>query len=122
MKNPGMKYFNSSTISRRNFYAVAIALLILVVGLFFYRERAITSKAVSSILSGYNEQSSYAQIMVDYPLNDTVFPAGIRPPAVGWVGVGAGGYVGAVGRCRVPSRVGGSPYTAGGTSLKVVSS
>jgi hypothetical protein len=85
-----MKYFNSSTISHRNLYAVVIALLALVTGLFFYRERAISSKAISSILSKYNEESPYAQIMVDYPLNGTVFPPEIPPPTFRWVNLDTG--------------------------------
>ncbi len=89
MENPGMKYFNSA-ISRRNFCAVAIAVLALAIGILFYRERAISSKDVSSILSGYNEQSSYAQIMVDYPLNDTVFPPEIPPPTFRWINLDVG--------------------------------
>jgi len=89
MENHGMKYFNSGTISRRNLYSVAIAALVLVIGIFFYRERAISSKDVSSILSGYNEQTSYAPIMVDYPLDGTVFPPEIPAPVFRWINLDA---------------------------------
>jgi len=90
MGNPIMKYFNSSAILHRILYAVAIALLALILGILFYRERAISSKAISSILLEYNEESSYAQIMIDYPLNDTVFPPEIPPPTFRWVNLDTG--------------------------------
>ncbi len=85
-----MKYFSSSTISHRNLYAVVIALLALVIGLFFYREHAISTKAISSILLEYHQESQYAQIMVDYPLNGTVFPPEIHPPTFRWVNLDTG--------------------------------
>jgi hypothetical protein len=90
MVNPSMKFFNSSTITARNLCVVAIALLVLVAGLFFYRGRGISSRAISSILSKYNEESSYAQIMADYPLNDTIFPPEIPAPTFRWINFDTG--------------------------------
>ncbi len=85
-----MKHFNSRNISRRSLYAVAIALPALIAGLFLYRGRSISSKTISSILSGYNEKSLYAQIIVDYPLNNTIFPPELPAPTFRWVNLDTG--------------------------------
>jgi hypothetical protein len=85
-----MKYFSSCTTFRRYLYAVAVVLLGLVIGLFYYRRQTISSKAVSSVLSAYNQESAYAQITVDYPLNDTIFPPEIPAPAFCWTDLDPG--------------------------------
>jgi len=79
-----MKYFSSCTSFRCYLYAVAAVLLGLVIGLFSYRKQTISSKAVSSVLSLYNQESPYARIAVDYPLNDTIFPPEIPAPTFRW--------------------------------------
>ena len=80
----------SSHLTRRDWCIVVIVLLIGGVGFFFYRERALSRKAVSSILFEYHEAVSYAEIMADYPLNGTVFPPEIPPPTFRWVNLDAG--------------------------------
>ena len=86
-----MKRRNSSHLTRRDGYKVVlIVLLVPIAGLLFYREYARSRKPVPSILSEYHEELSYPEIMVDYPLNGTIFPPELPAPTFRWVNLDTG--------------------------------
>ncbi|MFC1636697.1 TolB family protein [Planctomycetota bacterium] len=86
-----MKRLRSKHLTRRDGYKVLLVVfLVLVAGLLFYRERARSRKPVPSILSEYHEALSYPEILVDYPLNGTVFPPEIPAPTFRWVNLDVG--------------------------------
>lgn len=86
-----MKRRNLGRLARQDGYKVVlVVLLVPVAGLLFYREHARLRKPVPSILSQYHEELSYPEIMVDYPLDGTIFPPELPAPTFRWVNLDTG--------------------------------